>query len=77
MNRMEFLYVFFINVVIPGCHPSLEAPVNGDKFAIKIGGFEKYINFHCNPGYSLTGKTLAICEGGKWSTTTPVCNKIK
>ena len=61
--------------MIPGCHPSLKAPVNGAKFAIKIGGFEKYISFRCNPGYSLTGETLAVCENGKWSATTPVCLK--
>jgi len=68
------MHFYFKNVVIPGCHPSLEAPINGQKRVLEKSGL--YISFSCNPGYSLTGETLAECINGKWSTTTPVCTKI-
>ena len=58
-----------------GCHPLLNAPENGSRSLINIGGMVKYIIFSCEPGYLLNGAYSAVCAGGKWSHSSPKCVK--
>ena len=55
------------------CLPLLDAPVNGTKTEIKVGGIIKHIYFSCNPSYDLKGEGLATCIDGVWSSSTPIC----
>ena len=63
------------SVVITPCIPPLDAPVNGEKTIITVDGITKHISFSCNPNYVLKGKSLATCNNGTWSSSTPTCDK--
>ena len=58
------------------CLPPLDAPVNGRKTTIEVDGIVKHIAFICNPNYLLKGKSLATCNDGVWSSSTPTCVKL-
>ena len=58
---------------IKPCFPLLDAPVNGKITTIEADGITKHICFSCNPNYVLIGESLATCNDGVWSSSTP-CN---
>ena len=60
-----------INVVIKPCLPLLDAPANGRKTHIEADGIIKHISFSCNSNYVLKGESLATCNDGVWSSSTP------
>jgi len=63
-------------VVLKSCDPLLEAPKNGKRTLIKINGIVKHISFDCNMNYVLKGRSLATCNDGMWSSSTPTCTKF-
>ena len=73
-NALLLHCVYFLAVA--ACYPLLEAPENGERFIIQGNGFAKYISFSCNSNYVLKGKTLATCNNGKWSSSTPICTPL-
>ena len=59
------------------CYPLLEAPENGKRTPITIGGFVKHISFSCNKNYVLKGEPLATCNDGAWTPPAPpTCTKL-
>ena len=62
-------------VDVNSCH-LLDAPENGIAIPIKQNGVVKYTSFNCNPNYVLKGNSLAICNDGVWSSSTPTCTKL-
>ena len=68
-------FISKIYVVIRPCLPLLDAPVNGKRTIITADGITKHIYFSCNPNYVLKGESLATCNNGAWSSSTPTCDK--
>ena len=60
------LYAYF---TATNC-PSLDHPTNGQVYVIQNGQLALFI---CNEGYSIVGKSISYCVGGKWSFPPPVC----
>ena len=50
--------------------------MNGKITTIEVDGITKYISFSCNPNYVLKGESLATCNDGVWSSSTPTCTKL-
>ena len=73
--KSNFKLLHKINVVRTPCLPLLDAPVNGKITAIEADGITKLIVFSCNPHYVLKGESLATCNDGVWSSSTPTCDK--
>ena len=59
------------------CYPLLEAPENGKRTPITIGGFVKHISFSCDQDSVLKGEALATCSNGAWvPPAPPTCTKL-
>ena len=73
---LQWIIAFvLIHIVVNPCLPLLNVPENGNRTTIKEYGIVKYISFTCNHNYILKGKSLATCDNGTWSSSTPTCNK--
>ena len=46
------------------------AYINGDTL------FESRVQYECDPGYTLQGASIGVCQAdGAWSLTVPTCNR--
>ena len=65
-------------MIVKPCNPLLEAPENGKRTLITIGGFVKHISFSCNEDYVLAGEPLTTCNDGAWTPPVPpTCTKLQ